>query len=219
MSKEKRGVIGVVLAVVLVIVYIGYALSMLVGCSPQVCSDKPDGPAGVIDCVVEVSAYHGDKRSYGYGVVVTHGGDTFVLTSTMLFTEECDFVTITKDGIEIEVEAPYKNTAAGLVALTGDISYPSIRLNDYPNIPPGVAVKVVGWLSNVYTAEHLNEYWILLDAKLPVDSAGMPVMQNHQLVGVIVGICITDDTQAIMCGNYGLKEFCDQVNVLERNSR
>jgi len=164
------------------------------------------------DCVVHVSAWNGNKRTYGYGVVVTHEGETFVLTSAMIFTEDYEVVTVDTKDTSQEVEMKYKSEVVGLVALTGVEGLPSIDTNVDPTIPPDVEVMVGTRLA--MTAERLNDYWIVLDRELPRDSAGMPVNHFGSLVGVVVGLC-SDNTQAIMCGNAGLKWFCDKVNELE----
>jgi hypothetical protein len=163
------------------------------------------------DCTVAVSAYQGDQRYYGHGVVVTHKGETFVVTSWMIFAEERDFITVGTGDTSQEVEVLYKDADHGLVALTIKADW-SVELNDDPNIPPEVEVFV--GTKAVNTAEYIDEYWIVLDGELPIDTAGVPVTNWSRLVGVVVGRCVGDDTQAIMCGNRGLREFCDAV-VLE----
>lgn len=177
------------------------------GPPPTICYDGLDTPE---NCVVTVSAFHGDLRSYGHGVVVNYGGETFVLTSTMIFTEECDFVTIEREGVSQEVQVAYKDENIGLVALTGFVDYPSTSLNKAPSIPPGIEVVVGSFDSR--TAEYIDEYWVVLDGELPADTAGMPVTtDNGQLLGVIVGRCSDGSPQSIMCANYGLLEFCAKV--------
>lgn len=210
MSRKRIDIV----AVVMIMVMAGITVGVYLWNSPQIDNSPPpvicyDGLEVPKSCIVQVSAFHGDLRSYGHGVVVNYGGETFVLTSTMIFTEECDFVTI--DGSSpIPVEICYKDLNIGLVALVGDLDdFCSTSLNKDPSIPSGVEVVVGSF--DIRTAEYIDEYWVVLDGELPADTAGMPVTNNDRLVGVVVGRCSDGSPQSIMCANFGLLEFCDKV--------
>ena len=173
------------------------------------------------ECVVDVSNWTAEgQRSYGRGVVVNYGGETFVLTSHMIFTHEGYIVVNAEDatGYRVGYAASiiHQSDVWGLVALECSLleGTPSITLNAYPNHPPGTTATVGTW-GEVNTLEYINDDWVLLDGSLPAIATGMPVENRGGLVGIIVGLNRVDKTQSIMVGNRAIKEFCNQAILMD----
>jgi len=163
------------------------------------------------DCTVEVSNYKEDgSRSYGQGVVVQHQGDTFVLTSTMIFTHAGD-ITVGEGRFTFDAEISHRDEDLGLVALKCDLREGSsyVTITDFPSIPPDVLVQVGE--NEVNTLEYMNDEWVMLDGGFPVDTTGAPVSQNGDLVGIIVGLNRVNTEQAIMVGNHGIQTFVEDM--------
>jgi hypothetical protein len=172
-----------------------------------------------MDCVVDVSNWMEDgQRSYGRGVVVNYGGETFILTSSMIFTHDGDIM-INRD-IDSNSTLPcaasiiHQNDIWGLVALDCYLEgVPSVEINEYPNHPPGTTATVGTW-GEVNTLEYISDDWVLLDGNLPSEATGMPVEDKGGLVGIVVGLNRVDKTQSIMVGNRAIKEFCNQAILM-----
>lgn len=165
------------------------------------------------EATVEVSAYFGDQRAYGKGIIVQRNGQKFVLTSSMIFNKDVDWITVETVEWTSMAEVLHQNDVWGLVALECCLpAAPFIELNDDPNIPPRVSVGINGWSAS--TLEYINYDWVLL-GDLPEDCTGCPVTQNGYVVGIVVGMNQINRDQAIMVGNRALKEFCDQATLID----
>jgi len=164
------------------------------------------------ECVVGVSAYFDDQRSHGKGIVIRHNGRMIVLTSSMIFNKDVEYITVPWREWTFMAEILHQNNVWGLVALECGLpmNTPCVELNDDPNIPPLVPVEINGWSAS--TLEYINDDWVILE-DLPEgeDCTGSPVIQNGALVGIIIGMNRIDQDQAIMVGNQALKAFCDQA--------
>lgn len=164
------------------------------------------------EAMVEISVYQDGQRSYGHGTVIRHDDQIFVLTSSMIFTEDRDSISIDQNEHSFGAEILYQNSDWGLVALDCpliEMIIPFVELNDDPNIPPFVPVGINGWPAS--TLGYINDDWVLLSDLPEEDCTGMPVSQNDALIGVVVGLNRINREQAIMIGNRALNEFCDQV--------
>ena len=172
-----------------------------------------------MDCVVDVSNWMVDgQRSYGRGVVVNYGGETFVLTSSMIFTHGGEIM-INRDvdsnsRVAYAAEIIHRSDDWGLVALDCSLEgAPAIEINEFPNHPPNGRVLVGEHTVN--TLEYLNDNWVLLDGGLPPEATGMPTENAGGLVGIIVGLNRANQEQAIMVGNRAIREFVDQLTYIE----
>jgi hypothetical protein len=130
----------------------------------------------------------------------------------MIFTEWGD-ITVKWGEMTYEAEPIYINRELGLVALQIDGLVPTVELNFDPSIPPGIPVVVGG--REVNTLEYINDDWVLLDGSLPIHHTGMPVTQNGEIIGIIVGLNIANQEQSIMASNHALNVFANQVSMLE----
>lgn len=166
------------------------------------------------EATVEVSAYFDEQRSYGYGIVVRHDGQMFVLTSSMIFPKDVECIAVAMPECTSMAEILHQNDICGLVAL--DCGFPAntpfVELNGDPNLPPGVPVEINKWPAS--TLEYINNDWALL-GDISEDCTGHPVTQNGYVVGIVVGMNRINQDQAIMVGNRALKEFCDQTTLMD----
>ena len=166
------------------------------------------------EATVEVSAYFDEQRSYGYGIVVRHNGQMFVLTSSMIFNEDVEYITVGMTEWSARAEVLHQNDVWGLVALECCFmsTVPFVELNDDPNLPPGVPVEINTLTAS--TLEYINDDWALI-GDLPEDCTGHPVTQNGYVVGIVVGMNRINKQQAVMVGNRALKEFCDKATLMD----
>jgi len=217
MSKFDKGIAVTAFVVFLVIVV--FAL-LQIHSDPEVDLGPPpiNTPIERVytpsEATIEVSAYFSDQRVYGKGIIVQHNGQMFVLTSSMIFNKDVERIEVeTLEWIR-ETEILHQNNVWGLVALECPLlAYtPFIELNDDPNIPPLIPVGINGWSAS--TLEYINDDWVLLDDLPEEDCTGCPVVQNGYVVGIVVGINRINRDQAIMVSNRALKEFCDQVTLV-----
>ncbi len=163
------------------------------------------------ECTLDVSNYRSDgSRSYGQGVVVQYEDETFVLTSTMIFTHGGD-ITVGTGRFIFTATISHRDDELGLVALKCDLrkGTSSANITEFPSIPPGVLVQAGE--NEVNTLEYMNDYWVILDGSFPADVTGLPVSQNGELVGIIVGLNRANMKQAIMVSNRGIREFVDEL--------
>jgi len=167
------------------------------------------------EATVEVSAYFDGKRSYGHGIVVRRNDQMFVLTSSMIFNEDVEYITVDIAGWTCITEVLHQNDVWGLVALEYYLleDVPFIELNDDPNIPPLVVVGIKG--VSATTLGYVNDDWVMLGDIPEEDCTGCPVTQNGDVVGIIVGVNRGNRNQAFMVGNRALKEFCDQATLMD----
>jgi hypothetical protein len=218
LNRRNKRILTALAPIVVILVGVAYGVRQgsEVAIETQDVANTSPPPAivytsAISDCTLEVSNYLPDgRRSYGHGVVLQHNGETFVLTSTMIFTHEGD-ITVGKGRFTYTAEIACQDDDLGLVALKCNLreGTSSVEVTDLPSIPPGVAVQVDE--GEVNTLEYMNDYWVMLDGSLSVEATGMPVVQDNELVGIIVGLNRVNTKQAIMVGNQGIREFVDEL--------
>lgn len=83
------------------------------------------------EATVEVSAYFDDQRSYGRGIVIQHNGRMFVLTSSMIFNKDVEYITVPWREWDFPAKVIHRNDILGLVALDCGLplNTPHIDLN------------------------------------------------------------------------------------------
>jgi len=165
-------------------------------------------------CVVDVTAIYKDQRRCGKGVVIEKNGETFVLTTTMIFVDDFESITIEiEPNWIVQGELIHRNEICGLAAVNCEPGFnEGYPISDEPDFTPIAETTAVSNLSRapVWVLDYLNDDWMLI---IGVDDTyvGAPLINLDEITGLVIGQNKIDLTQAIAVGNRGITEFVDQV--------
>jgi hypothetical protein len=171
-------------------------------------------PLTIEDCVVDVSALYLDQMHYGKGVIVEHNGETFILTSNMIFVEPFESITVEfGPNWIVRGSIVHSNEVWGLTAVACES--PLRRgwpISEAPNIPPDTESTAVTNTQSapVKVLEYINDDWFLITG---VDDTyvGAPLVNGEDITGIIIGMNCINESQAVVAGNHIIKAFCEQA--------
>ncbi len=166
----------------------------------------PDAPIPVVtlnDSIVRVVCHTRVGVLSGYGIVVTHAGEEFVLTSRMLFNGNGPVLV---NGVEARVLL--QDDVCELVALGIDTNLPGVSLEDAPEGELSVYGETI---TKVTKGRAINPAWFFLK-DIPADKiTGAPLIVDETVVGLVIGRSQTNDDVAIGVTSEAMLDFADGV--------
>jgi hypothetical protein len=171
-------------------------------------------PLTIEDCVVDVSALYLDQMHYGKGVIVEHSGETFILTSSMIFVDPFESITVrVGPNWIVRGDIVHSNEVWGLTAVACEPGFnEGWPISEAPNIPPDTESTTTDGesIDLIEVLQYINDDWFLITG-VNGDYDGAPLINGGEITGIIIGVNRINTKQAIAVGNRAIKEFCDQV--------
>jgi len=165
------------------------------------------------DCLVEVSAHTPEQRHYGNGVLMQKNGQTFVLTSEMIFVNEFESIQVKyQNGLIDYAELIATDSLYGLAILDVGDHMSGFEVDVAPNLPPDAETEVFTLQGNAHAKvkEYINADWMLLSG-LNNTFVGAPLVNGGQVSGIVVGVNRNNAKETIAVGNRAIYSLTDEV--------
>lgn len=169
------------------------------------------------DCLVEVSAHTPGERRYGNGILMQKNGQTFVLTSEMIFINEFESIQVKyQDGLIVYAELIATDSLYGLAALDVSDHMEGFEVDRAPNLPPDAETEVFTLQGSAHAKvkRYINPDWMILSG-LDNTFVGAPLVNGGQVSGIVVGVNRINATEAIAVGNRAIQEFVDRITHVD----
>jgi len=220
-KKSNCGKIGAIVAVIAVVAMLGLAVYDSNSLYQEVRVDSPPPivepePLTIENCVVGVSTLHNGQRRFGNGVIVEENGETFILTSNMIFVDDYESITITIDEWTASGELITTSDECGLAAVRSDPEfnegYPISVASNIPAQTKSVAISEIG-SAHVMVLNYISDDWFLITG-VDENFVGAPLVNGGEITGIVIGQNRVSLTQSIVVANEAIKAFVEQVMLL-----
>jgi len=169
------------------------------------------------DCLVEVSAHTPEERRYGNGVLMQKNGQTFVLTSEMIFVNEFESIQVEyQDGLIDYAKLIATDSLYGLAILDVGDHMEGFEVDEAPNLPPDTETEVFTIQKGVHAKvkEYINADWMLLSG-LNNTFVGAPLVNGGQVSGIVVGVNRNNAKETIAVGNRAIQDFVNRETLVD----
>lgn len=171
---------------------------------------------GISDFVVQVVNYTDKRVLEGFGVVVSHKGKTFVLTSRTIFSEGKGCVLVNGKPASIIVEDDIWELVA-LRVYEGD--FPALELDNQEGLSSGFDIVTdtryqATWVRNARSSKsprNAKKNWLILTGA-PNPSCGAPIFSDDALTGLVIGQGSTNPGETIAVNLATIFKLLEKTN-------